>query len=165
METYSYIFIIGIMTLGASLIMFLADQKTKKLDKNHFILKYHTPVSIVVLLMCALSVGLQILALTYQGFSMNDLPFYLLFSGIFFFFLFTLFFIRRFKVYVKDNLIYVIPHFGKPRKFTIDDITRTVVKGDRVQEIQVFCGKKKVLSFYKLCIGYQLMIDRLELFI
>ena len=97
METYSYIFIIGIMTLGSSLIMFLADQKTKKLNKNHFILKYHTSVSIVVLLMCALSVGLQILALTYQGFSMNDLPFYLLFSGIFFFFLFTLFFIRVLK--------------------------------------------------------------------
>lgn len=165
MDTYSYIFVVGIMTLGSSLIMFLADRKTKRLDKNHFVLKYHTSVSIVVLLMCALSVGLQILVVAYQGFSMKDLPFYLLFSGIFFFFLFTLFFIRRFKVYVKGNLVYVIPHFGKPRKFTIDDITKTVIKGDRVQEIQVFCGKKKVFSFSKLCIGYQLMIERLELFI
>lgn len=165
MNAYSYIFIVGIMTLGSSLIMFLADQKSKKLDKNHFVLKYHTSVSIVVLLACALSLGLQIFALSYQGFSMNDLPFYLLFSGVFFFFLFTLFFIRRFKVYVKGNLVYVILHFGKPRKFTIDDITRTVIKGDRVQEIQVFCGKKKVFSFSKLCIGYQLMIERLELFI
>ena len=90
---------------------------------------------------------------------------YLFFGGCFIIFLCTLFFTRRFKVYVKDNLFYVIPHFGKPRKFTMEDITRIVVKNDRVQEIQVFCGKKKVFSFSKLCIGYQLMIDHLELFI
>lgn len=165
MDRYRHILVIGIMTLGSSLIMILADRKSKKLNKNHFVLKYHTSVSIVLLLICAFCLAMPLLVLVYQGFSMNELLIYLFFGGCFIIFLCTLFFTRRFKIYVKDNLFYVIPHFGKPRKFTMEDITRTVVKNDRVQEIQVFCGKKKVFSFSKLCIGYQLMIDHLELFI
>ena len=40
MDRYRHILVIGIMTLGSSLIMILADRKSKKLNKNHFVLKY-----------------------------------------------------------------------------------------------------------------------------
>ena len=77
MDRYRHILVIGIMTLGSSLIMILADRKSKKLNKNHFVLKYHTSVSIVLLLICAFCLAMPLLVLIYQGFSMNDLLIYL----------------------------------------------------------------------------------------
>ena len=77
MDRYRHILVIGIMTLGSSLIMILADRKSKKLNKNHFVLKYHTSVSIVLLLICAFCLAMPLLVLVYQGFSMNDLIIYL----------------------------------------------------------------------------------------
>ncbi len=77
MDRYRRILVIGIMTLGSSLIMILADRKSKKLNKNHFVLKYHTSVSIVLLLICAFCLAMPLLVLVYQGFSMNDLIIYL----------------------------------------------------------------------------------------
>lgn len=77
MDRYRHILVIGIMTLGSSLIMILADRKSKKLNKNHFVLKYHTSVSIVLLLICAFCLAMPLLVLVYQGFSMNELLIYL----------------------------------------------------------------------------------------
>lgn len=86
MDRYRHILVIGIMTLGSSLIMILADRKSKKLNKNHFVLKYHTSVSIVLLLICAFCLAMPLLVLVYQGFSMNELFIYFLVDALSFFF-------------------------------------------------------------------------------